>query len=82
MSEKPHELLGHSIRVDPGLLEGVLRRLVHLLGCLAAQEWGGLPKLRIPLGELLESGRRVHALLSHADDFLHHKVVCNEHISA
>lgn len=67
-------MLGHSVGVNSGLLEGVLGRLVHLLRGLTTQEWGGLPKLRIPLGELLESGRRVHALLSHADNFLHHRI--------
>lgn len=33
--EEPLKLLDHSIRVNPGLLEGVLSRLVHLLGGLA-----------------------------------------------
>lgn len=73
--KEPSELLSHSARVYPGLLEGILGGLVHLLRGFASQKRGRFLKLRVFLGELLKRGRRIQPLLFHPKDFLDHRIL-------
>lgn len=73
--KEPSELLSHSAGVYPGLLEGVLRGLVHLLGRFSSQKRSSFLELRVLLGELLKRGCRIHPLLFHSEYFLYHRIL-------
>ena len=64
LSEEAAELLRHCVGVNPGLLNGVLRRLVHLPRCFASQKRNGLPELRILVRKLLKRRGCIDPLLS------------------